>query len=212
MKNIKIKISENAYQKLKYFTKECDTEISGLGKVIEREDDFLIYDIEIFKQTVSGASSDLDEEELVKFLSEKLAKNESVKDYKVWWHSHVYMGAFFSSIDDTTIDLSTEFPYLISIVINKHEEMQVRFDLYKPIRLSLYSSVEIELDNNEEIKESCKQEIKEKVIDRWSFKAFKPIIKGKKKYSTRKHSSPPLPLPDLETSDHKLELPSRDLG
>lgn len=207
MKDLKIKITEEAYQKLRYFTLECDFEISGLGKVMELEDVFIIYDIEILKQTVSRAHSSLDINDLAKFLNEKLIKKENIKDYKVWWHSHDNMDAYFSPIDDSTIELSTEFLYLISVVMNKREEMQARLDIFKPIRLTLPISVEVSLDDDEKIRKSCQQEITKKVST-WLFK--KSISKGKKKSSTRKSSIRQSLLQDSEISGHNLELPSHD--
>ncbi|MFA5397924.1 MAG: Mov34/MPN/PAD-1 family protein [Methanogenium sp.] len=170
---ITLKITKEAYLKLRCFTELCDTEISGLGKVKENGDsEFEIYDIELFEQNASFGHSDLDEEKLAKFLNEKIIKKENIKDYKVWWHSHADMKAYFSPRDDRTIDESTEFPYLISIVTNKKGEDLIRLDLYKPLRLTIPLKMELTVELDEQLKLKCQKEIKEKVKKRWSISIF----------------------------------------
>lgn len=181
---IKVKITTEAYQKLRYFTEQCDVEISGLGKVKEKPGFLEIYDIEIFNQTVSGGHSDLDPDSLAEFLQEKFIAGESTKDYKVWWHSHVNMEAYFSPIDVNTIETSSEFPYLVSIVTNKRGEDRARVDMYKPLRATIEVDLEIILQENKELKKSCQREIRRKVKRSW----LTSILRGRKKYSTPSYS------------------------
>ena len=200
---LKLKITTNAYLKLKYFTENTDTEVSGLGKVRVSRGYLEVYDIEVFEQNVSAISSDLEMESLVKFLIDKTLKNESVKDYKVWWHSHVYMSAYFSPTDDTTINRSTEFPYLISIVTNKDEESMARLDLFKPLRLTIPLKIEISLNRNKKLEEKCKIEIAKKVKKQ---NILQSILEGKKRYLTRKYSGHLSQLPGWEILGHKQQL------
>jgi len=199
----KLKITTNAYLKLKYFTENTDTEVSGLGKVRVTRGYFEVYDIEVFEQNVSMISSDLEIESLVKFLIDKTLKKESVKDYKVWWHSHIDMPAFFSLTDDTTINRSTEFPYLISIVTNKDEESMARLDLFKPVRLTIPLEIEISLNRNKKLEEKCKIEIAKKVKKQSTLQS---ILKDKKRYLTPKYSKRLSQLPGWEISGHNLQL------
>ena len=157
------KITEKTYLKMKYFTKHCDKEISGLGKVKYINNELIIYDAEIFKQNVSSVHSTLDVDTLALFLNEKLVNKENIKDYKVWWHSHADMKAYFSQIDEETINQSTEFDYLISIVMNKYDETEARLDIFKPTRISIPLEIKILLADNKVIEKQCKKEIKEKV-------------------------------------------------
>ena len=187
---IKVKITKEARLKLRYYTENCPTEISGLGKVRERPGFLEIYDIEIFEQVVSSAHSDLDPDSLAKFLHEKYTAGESTKDYKVWWHSHVNMEAYFSSIDDYTINNSSEFPYLISIVTNKRGEIRARIDMQQPLSLTFPVELETLLEDDNKLREKCKIEVYEKVRKRWPIS----ISRGKRKSSTRKSSKKALPL------------------
>jgi hypothetical protein len=188
---IKLKITDLAYLKLKYFTKNVDTEISGLGKIRELEDCLEVYDIELFEQTVNYASSDLNPESLLKFLFDKASKKESVKDYKVWWHSHSRMESYFSPIDETTINRSTEFPYLISIVTNKRGDNRARLDFFQPLRLTLPLEVEITVKDSINIEKQCQTEISEKVKRRPLLKELMSSVSKDRKKSLIPPSSKP---------------------
>lgn len=183
-----IKITNEAYLKLMYFIQECPTEVSGLGKVrqidqetiVEEESYFSkksrmikttekmfeIYDLEVLPQKSSEAHSTIDEETLAEFLFDKTKKGEKVSDYKVWWHSHADMEAFFSGTDTGTIDGSTEFPYLISIVGNKNGDVKVRFDMHKPFRFTIDEEncrLKVGVFEDPKLREQCKKEIQKHV-------------------------------------------------
>lgn len=177
-----IKITKKAYQKLRYYTENCKYEISGLGKIREKTGYLEIYDIDIFKQKVSIVNSNLNPDTLASFLYEKYHKGESVKDYKVWWHSHSDMEVFFSDTDKHTIELSSEYPYLISIVTNKRGENKVRLDIFNPLRLTIPAKLEITLEEDIKLEKQCRTEIKQKITKSWPMS----ISKDKKRYLTPK--------------------------
>ena len=164
---MKLQITSDAYTKLWYFIRECDQEITGFGKVrrIHGDEEILeIYDIEIFSQEVSGVHATIDDEALAQFITAKVANGEDIAAYRVWWHSHVNMEAFFSTIDTGTIDTSTEFPYLISIVGNKRGEFKSRIDIFQPLRFT--QELTLEVADEENILEWVKEEIAQKVQTR----------------------------------------------
>lgn len=176
-------MTNEAYLKMRYFVEECETEISGFGKVrpvtmeaddsdkpgyfgfrTEKEETALeIYDIEILPQIVSGVHATISTETLAKFLHEKMKKGESTADYKVWWHSHVDMEAYFSGTDVNTINGSTEFPYLISIVTNKRGDIRARFDMYEPNPFMANVDIEVQQAEDKDIRNWCRRQIRSKV-------------------------------------------------
>ena len=188
---LNINITKKARNKLSYFTKLCDAEISGLGRAKVENGTLVIYDIELFQQIVSGASADLDENDLVKFLFEKTKAKQSTTDYVVWWHSHDNMRAYFSPIDESTIQQSSDFPYLISIVTNKDDDIEARLDIYKPIHLTIPLQLKVFEEEDLELKQQCEKEVKNKVkkLEIWQpqpKKRKKSTSKGKKKSLTPK--------------------------
>ena len=163
---MKLFITNPAWQKIYYFVAECEDEISGLGKVLfdDKTGDVTVIDVAIFEQKVSGGHSDIEPEALAKFLYEKTKAGEDLSEWRLWWHSHADMDTFFSQTDTETIDGSTEFDWLVSLVTNHKHEVHARFDLFKPFRLT-NSDIKVEIldDEDNEIRKQCIKEIEEKV-------------------------------------------------
>jgi len=187
--DLRLTIAYRTYLKLKYFIDECDKEISGFGMVSRLDDrHFHIYDVEVLPQEVTSTEATINDEDLANFLYHKMKDGESTEPYKLWWHSHADMGVFWSSTDSGTIDGSTDFPYLISIVGNKKSEFKGRIDIYQPIRLTIDVELEIEELEDEELRAECAAEIKEKVVSKgwFDFSSIKNEPKKEKKVQKRK--------------------------
>lgn len=127
-----LEISAHANQKLRAYIDGCKTEISGLGKIKETENGFQLVDVEILKQTVTGATTELDEDALGAFAFELHEQEEDLREWVCWWHSHANMKAFFSGTDIATIKETTEQKYLVSLVGNHAGDWKARLDIYEP--------------------------------------------------------------------------------
>jgi hypothetical protein len=179
---MKLIIQSTAYQKIRAYTDICPKEISGLGKVEMIDGKLTVTDVTIFEQTVSASHSTIPPEALAKFQNDMVKKGGSMKQWCLWWHSHAEMGVFFSGTDTNTIDSSTEFPYLVSLVVNKKGDSKARIDVYQPVHM--FSDLEVEVKEADEpevlrkareayekaldesktkIKDSCEKQIKDKV-------------------------------------------------
>ncbi len=124
-------------EKLHSYVMAVTGEIAGMGKVkILESGDILVEDICIYDQEVTGGTADLSTEALAGFMMEKIKANESLEPWVLWWHSHANMQAFFSQRDTTTIDESTDFNHLISLVVNKRRQRECRVDVYRPFRMT----------------------------------------------------------------------------
>lgn len=157
---MKLLITSYAWEKILAYTDLCPAEISGLGKVKVIGDDFVVVDVAIFEQTVSSAHSTIETKALAKFQHEQVKKGESMKEWVLWWHSHADMSVFFSGTDTGTIDGSTDFPYLVSLVVNKKHEKEARFDLFRPVRMKTEKlTVEILQVSDAKIKKQCQKDI-----------------------------------------------------
>lgn len=162
------------YQKLRHYVEGTDLEITGMGKIRKEvtedgDTDFYVEDIKIFKQKVSSANTHLDGVAVGKFFNEILKKGEKMSDWKLTWHSHNTMGAFFSYTDQQTVeswDLEQEdHNWMISLVTNHKGENIVRVDLFAPFRHT-FNDITFEVDfGDKEMKEEIIKEIKEKVFD-----------------------------------------------
>lgn len=161
----RVLILPEALKKMRKFVDLCPDEISGLGRIkIIAPYQFLITDLFIFEQVVSGASTNLDKRAIAKFMMDSLQAGEDLIDVKLWWHSHVNMDTFWSRVDRET---ATGFAnnWMMSIVTNKHGQTLVRMDIYEPMPI-LIDNIPLEIYFEEEdqaITAHCEQEIKKKV-------------------------------------------------
>lgn len=156
-------LEQRAAEKLWAYTMLCKTEISGLGKVTVVEGNIVVSDLAIFDQKVSSAHSTIPAEALAKFQDERVKAGESMKEWCLWWHSHAEMGVFFSGTDTATIDESSMFPYLVSLVVNRKRETKARLDIYTPVRRHFDMDVRELLPENKEILDLCQKDIDDKV-------------------------------------------------
>jgi len=176
---LQIKISSDAYLKLKYYVTNSDDEVSGLGKCENINGNITITDILLFEQKVSSASTVLDEEAMAKFMNDRMVAGDDISKYTVWWHSHANMGVFWSITDEVTITSLDQHSFIISLVTNKELEMLVRLDMNRPLEVSVNCGISISQVDDEELELQCIDELEEKVSSAYSF------FKRKKKRAKR---------------------------
>lgn len=161
---MRLLIETEAWHKIQYYVDTCKTEVSGLGKVVKRGDDFVVTDVKIFEQTVSGAHSDIEAQALATFQYELVKAGENPADWVLWWHSHAKMEVFFSGRDTDTIDQSTDFRYMVSLVTNHKHELKARIDVFDPCRMYTDLPVEILMPSiAEATAKECQAQIDAKV-------------------------------------------------
>lgn len=181
MNKPKLLIPAEVEAKLNSYVMAVDTEIAGMGKTqITEEGDIMLIDIAIYDQTVTGGTADLSSLALAKFQTELIQNGESPKSWNLWWHSHASMQAFFSGTDTGTIDSSTEYEYLTSLVVNRRRERKARLDVYHPFRFT-HENLDIIVGRLEEvIPEDILAEVAQKVhVKTYSYenKAGKGLFK-----------------------------------
>lgn len=141
-------------KKLHTYVSEVPGEIAGMGAIEVRDDgNMWVTDIAIYEQKVTGGTADLSPEALAKFQTELIKEGKSPKNWYLWWHSHATMAAFFSGTDTGTIDSSSEFDHVVSLVVNKSRQRLCRFDTHRingiPIRTTtLNVTVEVQTEVN----------------------------------------------------------------
>lgn len=167
MSQLKVELTAYAWEKMRHYVDGCKGEVSGLGKIEVGEDgQLIITDCTIFEQKVSSAHSNIETEALAKFQVEMIQKGEDLGKWKLWWHSHATMAVFWSGTDTGTIDTSTEFEYMVSLVTNHNHDIKCRVDLFRPLRMT-EDDVDVYIQESEdaELKAQCDAEIKAKVTE-----------------------------------------------
>lgn len=166
---MKIIISNKAFQKMRGYVEGVKKEISGLGKISydEKNQEFTVHDVKIFKQKVTGVDTVLDQGALGKFYDEIMKTEGDLTNWKLWWHSHADMDTFFSGTDKSTIEdfdnETKEDNWFLSIVTNRAGDMEARVDLFYPLRVTV-DNIYCEPESiSEEVKKEVKKDIEENV-------------------------------------------------
>lgn len=168
---MKIYIPEAVYQTMQGFVLNCDFEISWIGKVLQYKDGFIIKEVRLIEQEVSATRTSISGsgvngtgQEWAKIIEEE----GSLKDWKLWGHSHAEMKTFWSTIDEREIfdheNQTRNNNWLLSIEFNHKMEWLCRLDVFYPIHLTKHiTNMKIIRPHNQEIDDYCMQEIADKV-------------------------------------------------
>jgi len=162
-----IELSSEVFNKMLSYAVCANSEISGFGKIKEVGDRVIVTEIRIFPQVCNGAHTTLEQDDLVRFMSEIIANGEKPEDWKLWWHSHYDFAAFFSGEDTSTIAQLTKASAihpdgskLYSICINNKGEMVARVD---DNGVDSKMDVAIKPDHKSDAYKAIRKEVKKKV-------------------------------------------------
>lgn len=115
------------YFKIMHWVEKAGTnEISGFGKVILKDGKLRVVDAMLLPQRNGAAHTDIEPEDLGK--AEFLLK-DTPGELRLWWHSHVKMGCFWSTTDTDTIKLLGKHGWILATVFNqKWEKRSALYD------------------------------------------------------------------------------------
>ena len=142
---MKLIIPKAVEERIHAYAMSVDSEIAGMGKVRMEGENIIVEEVMIYDQTVTGATADLSPKAMAQFQTELVRAGGSPKMWRLWFHSHDNMEAFFSGRDTATIDAHNDSDWLVSLVVNKRRERKCRLDVYKPFRMYM-DEIEIEVD------------------------------------------------------------------
>jgi len=124
-----------AFQKMWHFVDICSQEVGWLGSVEREGRNFIITDVFMFEQEVTGTTTSLDEAGQTKLMENFLAQENGTELYnsiRFWGHSHVNMGTTPSGQDETTMKEFEEngCAWFIRGIFNKRGRAQFDIFLY----------------------------------------------------------------------------------
>lgn len=147
-----VMITADAYIKMRKLVEETSTEVGWYGTVEEHGDHFLINDIIVYPQTVTGATCEQDDDKMFEF--EMSLTDEQVNTKRFQGHSHVNMGVTPSGVDENFYNelLTQVTDYFIIMVTNKKDDIYLRFYdkqnnlVYEDLDLKIVSDQGVDYD------------------------------------------------------------------
>ena len=141
MENVKALIDPVTYADIILAAEICPVEISGLAKVTREENSFTIFgEPFIPKQKCRSDASEtvFDTADYGRWCEKMIiaGRDEELKKFKLWWHSHARSSVYFSGTDESTITRIGSFyaEWWMHLVVNKQRHTLLRLDVYKPER------------------------------------------------------------------------------
>ncbi len=168
---VKIQVEATAMQKLWLWTDFAKGEVSALGLVDEvvstetgRTTALIVTDFFLVKQQCTYEETDMDVADVARLISELEAKGIDSRKLRCWAHSHGTMSVFWSKQDESCISGLANNEWLLSLVVNKRRDTQMRLDLFHPAHLYLADVVwETKFPLVDGLAEACFDDFKAKV-------------------------------------------------
>lgn len=137
-----------AYSKIIQLVKHFNSEVAWHAFIVRDEEDpftYIVNDIIVYGQKVTGSTVDTDDEEYTKFMIG--LSDEEAKEMRGQMHSHVNMAVSPSSVDKThqsdILKTLKDGFYVFQIWNKKHEIYSVIYDLDNNV---MFENKDIELD------------------------------------------------------------------
>ena len=188
-------VDAEAMAKIRAWTYHAEGEVSGLGLVETNIEDGRLVSVEvvdvfILKQECSGASTELDQQDIARLLCE-LEREGKADQLKLWWHSHADLQVFWSNTDDQNIERLRTADYVLSIVTNRSWDLLARIDWFSPVEVTLDDlPVHILLQEADGLHDRCREDVEKLVSEVHIVKAVKGSFWQGYRH-TRRHDQAP---------------------
>ncbi len=168
---LKIQVEATAMQKLWLWTDFAKGEVSCLGLVDEvvssetgRTTSLVVTDFFLVKQQCTYEETDMDVADVARLISELETKGIDSRKLRCWAHSHGSMSVFWSGQDESCISGLANNEWLLSLVVNKRRDTQMRLDQFHPSHMYI-PDVQWEVKHPlvDGLAEACIDEFKAKV-------------------------------------------------
>lgn len=114
-------------------------EVGGFGHMAELtdDDDIIIDDIYVPPQIVQGAHTDIDVAGLDALMRHAATRDQTVGEWKLWWHSHSTMKAYASGTDEATLKAQARWleSWAIGLTVNVAGDHYCWLNIDSPFKL-----------------------------------------------------------------------------
>jgi hypothetical protein len=161
-------------------------EVSCLGIVEEITDAetgsitaLIVTDFLLVKQRCSADETTMDPAAVAELMTSLESQGIDSRKLRCWAHSHGSMSVFWSGTDDECINGLANGEYLLSLVVNKKRDVQMRIDMFHPAHLYLTDIVwEVRYPMIDGLAEQCLQEFKAKVMEDQGTNGYRKLSHG----------------------------------
>ena len=168
---VKIQVEATAMQKLWLWTDFAKGDVSCLGLVDEitstetgRTTSLVVTDFFLVKQQCTYEETDMDVADVARLISELESKGIDSRKLRCWAHSHGSMSVFWSGQDESCISGLANNEWLLSLVVNKRRDTQMRLDQFHPSHMYIPDVTwELKYPLVEGLAEECFDEFRAKV-------------------------------------------------
>lgn len=176
-KSANLVFTPTAYSKMLMLVQSFDSEVAWHGVVVRQDNTFVISDIVVYPQEVSGATVNTDQEEYEKWL---MALDDTTFNHlRMQGHSHVNMSTSPSGVDEShqerIIEQLGDEDYYIFLIWNKKNERTVI--IYDMASNTLFDTDDVTLYVGET-----------PLDDKGFLRGAKELVKSRKYYSKSKSS------------------------
>ena len=155
------------------YIQACPVEINGFGyldRLTGTTERFVLDDVVILQQSATGVSVDVSAEAVAQHMTEVLLAGGDTGRMRLQWHSHVNMPAYFSGTDLANIE-AYRGDWMISMVLNKRGEYELRLDVFKPFRAWTPLKLVIDMQADPAVIAACRNDIADKVTIKKLFRS-----------------------------------------
>ena len=175
-----IHFTAEAYTKMVMLIQRFDKEVAwhGVAKRMDGEgDNYIIEDIDVYPQLVSGATVEMDENEYTNWFTEN-REDERFGFLNMQGHSHVNMGTSPSATDidhqKTILQALPQNGFYIFVICNKRLECNARiYDMSKNIMFE-NDDISITIDGYDEFFADAKKLVRDRVYSPTTYQSKTP--------------------------------------
>ena len=123
-----MRITPLAYQKLVWFMRRGNTEVTGFG-LLDAEEKDLIIDFNLVKQTCSTCTIDMDKEGMAEYVQHMYEKYEisPAQCFRIWIHTHPGNSNTPSGTDEEQFkELMEQYPWFVMMIMAQDESIYCR--------------------------------------------------------------------------------------
>lgn len=141
-----IYLTDRTAQAMRYAVESVGAfEVMGFGHTYLDGQDIVVDDILIPRHEVKAATVEMSTDVLANLVMQLAERDDSMLNWRLWWHSHVNMGTNPSGTDEFTLkELATELGWMAGLVTNKKQEYTGWIQVTNPISLRATLLVEVE--------------------------------------------------------------------